>query len=269
MILVAPLTAAFLVAALHRTSGGPEGVPSAPDTPTQGAQPALEPATPHWKGALAAGAVWTAGNSETSSANVNLNAERRAEKDRWTLDAFGNYAKQKTEDAATSATRSDITQRNYGGGLKYDYFASQRLYYLGNLSGKVDREAGLDLRAILGAGAGYQFREDEHLRWGGEAGWSLISESFDTGDDHAYGALRVASNLAWQISKTSAFEQVAEVFPTQGDTIARLDNRLKLNITAKWIAQLQYVLDFDESPATGADQTDQRVVLGLGWSFGA
>jgi len=53
------------------------------------------------------------------------------------------------------------------------------------------------------------------------------------------------------------------------DVIAKLDNRLKMKITGKWIAQIQYVLDFDGSTPNGVEETDHRVVLSLGWSLGS
>ena len=84
-------------------------------------------------------------------------------------------------------------------------------------------------------------------------------------------AARLASNLAWQLSKSAAFEQAAEVLPSledSDDLIAKLDDRLKLNITGKWIAQIQYVLDFDDSTPPGVEEADHRIVLGIGWNFG-
>ena len=85
-------------------------------------------------------------------------------------------------------------------------------------------------------------------------------------------ALRFASNLAWTISETTSFEQNAEILPSLEDSenvIAKVDNRLKVNLTENWIAQLQYVLDFDGETPSGVEETDHRVVFGIGWTFGA
>ena len=243
---------------------------SLPPPPGQDAPPTY----PQWSGALAVGAVFTEGNSVTDSANANINAQRRDEKDRLTLDAFWNWAQQKGDTSASAAPDEDdteLTQRNYGAGAKYDYFTSKKLYWYGNASGKVDDIAELDYRAILGAGVGYQWRETEKLKWGTELGVSGVKEDrVDNDFNEENLAARVASNLAWQISESSSFEQVAEAYPADdsADLIAKFDNRLKMNITGKWIAQLQYVLDFDNSVPPGTEETDHRVVLGLGWSFG-
>ena len=82
----------------------------------------------------------------------------------------------------------------------------------------------------------------------------------------------MASNLTWQVSKSATFEQVTEVLPSLEDSedlVAKLDNRLKLNITGKWIAQIQYVLDYDDSTPVDVEEADHRVVLGIGWDFGS
>ena len=241
------------------------------------------PSYPQWNGALTFGALWTAGNTENETVSGAFNAQRRGADDRWTLDLYTNYGKAQVakDDPATPANEedTDVTTNNSGGGLKYDYFWSKQTYLFGNGSGKVDHVADLDLRYILGAGIGYQWKETEKLKWGTEAGLSYVDENFDDDNfDASFVAARLASNLTYQLSKTSTFEQVAELLPSledSEDVLAKVDNRLKLNITGKWIAQIQYVLDFDGSVPTGAnpgpdgkEETDHRVVLSIGWAIG-
>jgi putative salt-induced outer membrane protein YdiY len=233
------------------------------------------PSYPHWYGTLSLGASWTDGNTESDTVTGTFNAIRRDEDDRWTFDAFTNYGS--TTDTVTD--ESDITTNNSGGGAKYDYFYSEKAYLFGNASAKVDHVADLDLRWIAGAGLGYQWKETEKLKWGTEAGLSYVDEDFEDDEfDTDFLAARFASNLMWQFSETSSFTQVAEVLPSLDDSedvIAKIDNRLNMTIVGKWIAQIQYVLDFDGSVPTGElpgpdgkEETDHRVVLAIGWSFG-
>lgn len=265
-------TLATLLTALLSTStvarSGPADAALLPQDPP--------PPTPPWSGGLTFGAIFTEGNTITDSANAAFNAQRRGEKDRLTLDAFFNWAQQAGDVTSTPLPDKDdteLTQRNYGAGAKYDYFSSPQLYYFANGSGKVDDVALLDLRYILGGGLGYQWKETEALKWGTEVGLSYVDENFvDDAADADFAALRLASNLGWKLSASSSFEQVAEVLPSLDDSedvIAKIDNRLKFNITGKWIAQIQYVLDFDGSVPAGNDETDHRVVVGVGWSFGS
>jgi len=267
------LSAHLIPALLSAAAATAEGTAITSSAPTQDAPPVEYP---QWSGALTAGALMTDGNSENFSANAAFNAQRRGENDRWTYDAFWNWAQQNTDSSTTPGDDRDdpdVTTLNYGGGVKYDYFQTKKLYYYGNGSGKVDPIADLDLRYILGAGLGYQVREDEKLKWGTELGLSYLDENYQgSTDDSEFVALRLASNLAWVLSSRTTFEQVAEAYPgleTTDDFVAKLDNRLKMILTGKWIAQIQYVLDFTNSTPPGIEEADHRVVLGIGWSFGA
>ena len=198
---------------------------------------------------------------------------------RYTFDAFLNYADQEDDSVGTpGGTDTEITQRNFGAGAKYDYFVTEKFYYLANISGKHDDVAELYLRYIMGVGVGYQVREDEKIKWGVETGIAYVNEDYDPDvvgsedPDSRGAALRFASNLAWTISETTSFEQNAEILPSLEDSenvIAKVDNRLKVNLTENWIAQLQYVLDFDGETPSGVEETDHRVVFGIGWTFGA
>jgi putative salt-induced outer membrane protein YdiY len=242
------------------------------DASHQEAAPAAEeapPEYPEWTGAFTLGALWTDGNTITESIATSLNLQRRDEKDRWTLGLYGNYGK--TEDSVTG--EEDVTTNNSGGDLKYDYFATEKLYFFANTGAKVDHEADLDLRWLAGAGAGYQWVENDKVKWGTELGLAHIDEDFedDTADEE-FLAARVASNLAYAISKNSSFEQVAEVYPSLEDSedlLAKVDNRLKMNISGNWIGQIQYVFEFDDSTPPDVKEADHRVLASIGWSLGS
>lgn len=261
------MTLSLSLLALALAGSSPDVTPAT--SPLPFAEDAPAPELPHWSGTLSLGATWTAGNTETETVTGAFNSERRGEKDRWTFDAFVNYGS--TTDTATDV--KSTTTNNSGGSAKYDYFQSEKLFYYGTGSGKVDHVATLNLRTVLGAGLGYQWKETEKVKWATDLGLSWVDEDFeDNSADASFLAARLGSNLAYQISKTSVFEQVTEVLPSledSNDLIAKLDNRLKLNITGKWIAQIQYVLDFDGSVPDGKKETDHRVVLSVGWSFGS
>jgi putative salt-induced outer membrane protein YdiY len=215
-----------------------------------------------------------------------FNAVRRGEDDRWSFDLFSNYGRTTDEEDedndGDTENVTDETVNNHGGNLKYDYFFAEKTYAFANASAKVDNVAYLDLRYILGAGVGRQWKETEKVKWGTEVGLSYVDEDFEEDNDPNTGlpipsadtdfvAARLASVLAYQISTSSTFEQTAELFPSLEDSedfIARVDNRLKMVITGKWIAQIQYVLDYDDSVPAGNDEADHRVVLSVGWSFG-
>lgn len=235
-----------------------------------------EEPVPHWSGTLSIGATLTSGNTSTFTAAADVEAVRRGEDDRLTLKAYWNKTQQKSLNELTGMLETEVTQRNIGGSAKYDYFATEKLYYFGVANVQKDDLANLDLRYAAGGGAGYQFKETEELSFSGELGLTYTDEDFEEppppapSDDDDFVSLRLATVLGWQVAEDTRFEQTAEAYPAVDDfddMYARVDSKVRVNLTENMFAQLQHVLDFDHTPATGADQTDHRLILGVGWSF--
>lgn len=215
---------------------------------------------PKWTGSLTAGATTTSGNTDITTGIVLFDAVRAGEDDRYTLRGWWNYAEQ-------SGT---LSERNVGASLKYDYFASEKMYYLAIAGAKSDSIAKLDSRTYLGAGAGYQFRDDEEIQFLAEGALTSISESFSTGADDSYLALRLATTLGWQVSKTTRFDQILEAYPSleeSTDFTGKADHRLRTDISESFYTQLQWIYDYDNTPAAGSERADQKLVFGVGWSF--
>src|ERR1700752_3462173 len=90
-------------ALLHALGSVSPGVPTSED-PVPAVPPqeeAAPPVYPEWTGAFTLGIIFTDGNSETRSAAGTFNLVRRAEIDRWTVDAFWNWSEQGTDTSAS------------------------------------------------------------------------------------------------------------------------------------------------------------------------
>jgi len=219
-----------------------------------------EPTDEHWHGFVEAGGTYTDGNTDVRTARVAAEAIKRIEDDRYTTRAFWNYTR----------SGGEITERNAGINGKWDHFIDEKLYYNGIAGVETDQEADLDLRYYAGAGAGYQIRDDEKVKLYGEAGLVYFTEEFDDGSDNSYISARVSYDLDYTVSETTLFEQIAEAFPSvenASDFNGRLDSKLSLEIKENWSAYIQHILDFDNTPAVGADRIDNRVVVGLRWTY--
>jgi putative salt-induced outer membrane protein YdiY len=130
--------------------------------------------------------------------------------------------------------------------------------------------ADLTLRSYIGAGVGFQWREEEAFKWGSEVGLTHFAEDRKLSDDSDYIAARLANNLFWQINAQTSFEQTAEAFPSIEDVedfYGKLDNKAKVKLSDSMYAQLQYVLDYDNTPSNNRDRDDHTLTLGVGWSF--
>ncbi|MEO0649721.1 MAG: DUF481 domain-containing protein [Planctomycetota bacterium] len=236
-------------------------------TPTEVDPEGEVPEEPEWDGSIFAGATFADGNTETTSASLTFDAELRREKDRTTLNAFWNYADQ--TDTATNV--SSIVERNVGGRAQYDYYFEEDLYGYTNAVFLSDTQKDLDLRLTLGVGLGYQWFEREELDFSVEAGLAYVDEDFEVDEfDEDYVAGRVAWNLFAQLTETTSFDQTLEAtmsLENADDLIVRKTSNLKVLISETLTATLQYIVDYDNTPVSGNERVDQRVAVGVTWSF--
>ncbi|QDU83696.1 hypothetical protein Pla163_07970 [Planctomycetes bacterium Pla163] len=256
---------------------------SAPAAPIYGAPRAIAPSSlqdevvsdPAWTGSVTLGATITSGNTEvtTLAANAEAVLDRSATEstDRWTARAFWLFAEQKNQ----TSGQNEITQRQAGASVKYDYFFAEETYGYGNAAVTTDTIAALDLRYQLGAGVGHQFLDEEDRAFSGEAGLAYVNEDYkdfpgQPSDDADYIAARLAYDFFFQISEQTSFRQLAEAFvavDNMDDVYGRLDTSITTNLTESMIGKLQHVMDYDNTPATGADRIDHRLILTIGWTF--
>ncbi|MBI5363985.1 MAG: DUF481 domain-containing protein [Planctomycetes bacterium] len=255
------LVSLLAAAAPTRATTAADSNPGFELAPTQAE--AAAPAEHKWTGSVAVAASMSSGNTDKTALGATGQAENRGADDRWTAQLLWNYADEKGV---------GVTQRRTYGQVKYDRFFSKQFYGYGVLSGENDFNAALDLRATLGGGAGYQFREDEEWKISGEAGLSYIDENFSTaGDDQSYLSARLAYKFDCVVDggKWTA-GQWGELFPSVEDAedlSVRVDSHARVTLTEKMFAQLQHVYTWDNTPATGADRVDELWLLSIGWSF--
>jgi putative salt-induced outer membrane protein len=103
---------------------------------------------PTWHGALNAGVDVSRGNAETATVSTYGTVTRLGQADR--LGLFGTYLFSAVGSGATATT----TARALRGGVRYDHDMSGRLYGFGFGDAENDPLQLLDLRTVVGAGAG-------------------------------------------------------------------------------------------------------------------
>jgi len=239
---------------------------------------------PSWTGSLNFTGVHTSGNTDIRSAGLAFDASRRSDTDRITVDAAWSYAENKVTagTAGASSTNYLLTQRRVGGGIKYDYFLSDRSYALATTRALGDTIANLDLRYTAGAGLGYTLLDDGKDLFIFEVGLSYFNESYRNPLDQAVGftaanpsstdylAARVAYRYEHPLSDATKLVHRAEAFPSvedKEDFYCQVTTELTTSLTESMIATVTHVLDYDNTPAAGFKRADHRVVLSVGWSF--
>jgi len=201
------------------------------------------------------------GNTDMENAHVDLEFLARTVSHRVTL---GGAYNRSSED-------SRKTEDNAMGRLKHDYFLTRELYWY--LKGMVERDdfKEISLRTTLGPGVGYQFFEGELMNLSVEAGPSYVYTNYSGGgqDDSVSGRWGVKfdrfffeklfqyyfSNEGYVSASDSSdvfmFTRTGLRFPIRGG--------LSLNAGFEW--------DWDNIPAEGADKSDYRYILSIGYGF--
>ena len=226
-----------------------------------------------WTGNVALGGVLSAGNTERRAANAQTQVVRRTDDNRLTGRATWDYGEQQTRDSAGVLGDWELAQRRTFGSLKFDHFLEGSLYAWSQGTAENDRLSNLKLRTTAGAGAGYMLIDETDLMLQGEAGISYVDEdrSYAGPGNNSYStAARLALSLRWDLTPDTQVLQDAEFYPnveTLYDTYFRVDTRMRTSLTNQMFAQLQYIVDYDNTPSPGNERADHRLIVSLGWGF--
>jgi putative salt-induced outer membrane protein YdiY len=113
-----------------------------------------------WSGFVESGLTMRSGNTDTIDFSLKSSAERAGEWTKLTLTLGADYGE----------AESIINTRRYKGEAKWEGYLTERFYLLGLTSAEQDDGRKLDLRATVGAGAGYIFIDNEKRHLSLEAG---------------------------------------------------------------------------------------------------
>lgn len=220
---------------------------------------------PEWKGNVTAGYTQTTGNSETTTASLDVNVSRRGENDRITASGYYLYGKEKVNG-------EEKTSKDKWGLLgKYDYFITEEFYAFVNGSYERDRVANLDVRAIIGGGVGYQWIESADINFNTDAGIGFMHEAYSepTRENNTVVG-QLGYHFDWKIIENLLFLHDLRYYPDLG----KLSNfkvitsaELRANITKSIFASAKAIMDYNSEPAEGKKRRDMTYILGVGINF--
>ena len=221
-----------------------------------------------WTANALLGASSATGNTERRSVNLEANATRRSSVDRLGGDVQWSYAEEDSGDGSGFA----VTQRRISGGGQYDYFFSDKGFALANVRAVGDELANIELRFTAGAGVGYQWIENDTVSFLTEAGLNFVSENFSdpTSRDVDYIASRVRYRAIWNILSNLRLDHGVTFLNSLEDPDDFLINKqtnLDLTLSDQLFTQFSWELDYDNTPASMREETDQRFFINLGYSF--
>jgi putative salt-induced outer membrane protein YdiY len=201
----------------------------------------------------------TDGNTDTQDIYADAEFMARTLQNRYTIG--GLYKRSEDEDVK-------IEDKALGY-MKYDHFFTKKWYGYANASGEQDEFKDLDLRVIMGVGAGYQFIESDRTNLSLEGGLSYVNEDYSLADDNSFAAGRWAlrfdhfllpKSLQYFLYHTG-LQSVEDsddliLFTQTGFRIPFYKN---LNVTA------QFNWEYDKSPSPGKRESDYTYLFTLGY----
>ncbi len=213
-----------------------------------------------WAGSITLSANHQSGNTDRTGASAASNAERKTDKDRFSLRFRYNYAEEDGE----------ISARNSYGALKYDYFFTRKIYGLLSVELLSDKFKDLNLRTIVGPGIGYQLWDKPEKSLGLEAGVSYFSEDRIENEDDQWVTGRLAGNLKWKIFGPLTFTDYLLIYPSFeefGEYQLRNEASLVSPLVYGWSLKLTNILEHDSEAPDDVEKDDIYWLLGLDYSF--
>ncbi len=246
-----PLPAALLLAAAA-SAGAQEPCPCPTDA---------KPPEPLWKAKVGLSYLATSGNSESTTAGVDLAAARRPEP--WGLEVLASYDRAESADQLESERTFAALRGKRALGGRWDLFAE--------VTGERDEFAGFDLRAAITTGATAHVLTGPRHLLDVDLGLSWTEENrVGEEPDESYAGGRVGLTYQWKISERAAGGQRLNGYPnfeTTGDWRLESATTLETAVTERLAIRFAYEVRYKNEPVGDRESTDTTTRLSLVVNF--
>ena len=221
--------------------------------------------TDFWGGFVDAGLSTTKGNSDTLSFVLGAKAVRDAPSDKISVYMNSIYAKNNTTGTSTTTAHA-IT-----GGMRGDFNINPKLFAFGFTDFEFDQFQQLDLRNVLGGGAGYHAIKTKRTVFDLSAGGAYDQAFYSTGVNIRSGELVLGEQFSYQISGRSSLSEQLQFFPNlsyTGQYRGRFDSSIitRLNSWLNW--QVTFQDRYVSNPIPGIKKNDLLLSTGLRLTYG-
>jgi putative salt-induced outer membrane protein YdiY len=217
-----------------------------------------------WSGTGTIGLAGTSGNAKTLTFTTGLNANRATNRDKTTL--YFSFIK---ASSMVNNVNSDTAQA-IRGGISYGHNVSSRLFFNVFNDYEYDRFQNLDLRFVLGGGAGYQALKTNRHRLDLLAGAAYNRSSFSTPLVRKSAEIYWGNEYSLKLSSATSLTQSYRMF---NDMTHSGDYRINFDVglNAKLFKRLSWNVSLSDrylnTPAPGRKTNDFLYTTGLGISF--
>ena len=221
-----------------------------------------------WAGTATLGWAGTAGNAQTNTLSIGMNAGRATNTDRTTV-----YFNSVKASALLSGVKRDTAQA-VRGGAGYSRNLAKRVFFSGFNDWEYDRFQALDLRVALGGGLGYSVWKGERGRLDLPFGLAWSHSKFDPAPLPKF--TRNAAEAYWgddlsfKMSSRTSLTQSCRMFNNLSDT-GQYRANFDLGASTQIFKWLSWNVAFSDrylsNPAPGRKTNDLLYTTGVGVNF--
>lgn len=222
-----------------------------------------------WNGTMDAGLSAARGNADTTNISLGLKGARTTDRTRLSIAFNSLLARSRAGDGTT------LTSANaFRSGLRYEINVSDRIFTFGFGNFESDRVQHLDLRDVIGGGAGVRVAQSNRGTLDIFTGASVNQELFAPASgtpDRLTGELLFGQDASFTLSSRTSLGGRFSVYPNltvPGDYRAVMDTTAstKLNNWIGWQVTVSNVYVTD--PPAGARTNDMLLSTGLRFNLG-
>lgn len=215
-----------------------------------------------WAGTFDAGYSLTRGNADTNTLTLGATATRASSRDKVSLYATAIKANARSR---TTGVEEDTANAIRGGG-RYDINLTKKVFAFGFGDLEFDEFQRLDLRMVLGGGAGWHAIKNDRTVFDVFGGGSYNKEYFSTGLKRSSGEALVGEELTRKLSARSLLKQRLTFFPNltnTGEYRLNFDTSLVTNLN-RWLSwQVTFSDRYLSNPVPGAKSNDVLLTTGI------
>jgi len=218
-----------------------------------------------WKAGLNVGFALTGGNSQTENLSLAFIGTRQTLRDKLGVYSNAVYATNHAPGAVPATIANTI-----GGGLIYDHDLTKRIFGFVATDFFSDALQGLNLRSVLGGGAGYHAIKEDRTTLDLLGGLNYTRESYTTLSRN-FAALTLGEELMHKLGKSTVLNERLYLFPdlnSPGDLRGTFDFGTTTKLS-KWLGWQNSFSDvYVTNPPPLKKQNDVIFTTGLNVSFG-
>lgn len=210
-----------------------------------------------WGGEAEVGILMTRGNTHTDTQNIKLGVHYHT----------GLWMHKLKLESLHTEDNGVVNADRFSADYRSTYQLSAKAYAFGALRHENDRFAGFEQRNTEVLGYGRKFYQKKTFHWDGEVGVGARQTNYTDYTKSNEGIVRLATELEWNFSPTSAIKEELFVETGSVNTLTQSSTSLKVKINSSLAMKVSFKLQDNSNVPIGKKHTDTVTAVTLVYDF--